>query len=136
MIWLLNPCHVLTVLSLVTLAAPGSRAAAWLGPLLHCWLAGPLLALLFPVTNTLLLPGEVTFSDVLGCTVPAVQVTVYWLQHSLLVIAPLTTPPPPPPARTAWAALAYSTFSLYHWLVLQPVGLITQVSRTADNVMN
>ena len=83
-------------------------------PRLHIyWLTGPLLALLFPVTNTLDLPLEWT---------------IYWVQHFMLLLTPLylTTIGGQfhldPPSGLAWPAIAFSLYSLYHWVLLQPIG--------------
>ncbi len=64
MIFLLNPCHVLTVSNILVLGAyingwatsPLVRGAHTLNA--H-FIHGPVIALLLPVTNTLLLPFEV-----------------------------------------------------------------------------
>ena len=77
------------------------------------WLTGPLLALLFPVTNTLELPLEWS---------------IYWVQHLMLLLIPLYLTKLggqfslEPLSDLAWPATAFSLYSLYHWIVLQPIG--------------
>ena len=76
-LFLLNPCHVITVVCVYLLAAdpwkPDSVARAVLLRCLHC-LLGPTLALVFPVTNTLFLPLEAA---------------TYWVQHVIDLAVPL-----------------------------------------------
>ena len=111
-LWLLNPCHVLTVVQLLLLASPTSRLTNAVFRLHIYWLTGPLLALLFPVTFTRHIAGEVV---------------TYWGHHLLLLLVPgylLSTGEFTVELSSdrAWPALALSVFSSYHWLVLQPIG--------------
>lgn len=112
LLWVLNPCHVLTVTQLVLLVSPRSDLSLSLFRLQMYWLTGPLLAILFPVTFTRHIAGEVMS---------------YWVQHLLLLVVPahlLST------GRyttehltdTAWPGLSLAVFSSYHWIVLQPAG--------------
>ncbi|KAI3378166.1 hypothetical protein SNEBB_004827 [Seison nebaliae] len=92
MIWILNPCHVITFtqLSLLLLLpwksnpeGANSKTSIYRNSkiqflliFLHthtCSMNGPLLALLFPILNTRYLPGEQG---------------VYWLQHFLILFVP------------------------------------------------
>jgi len=83
------------------------------------WLTGPLLALLFPVTNTLELPLEWT---------------IYWVQHILLLVNPLYLTrlggqfTLESSISSVWPLLSFSMYSIYHWLILQPIGLVTQAN--------
>lgn|ERR1711953_153350 len=119
-LWLLNPCHVLTVVQLYLLASPSpaTRLNNALFRLHVYWLTGPLLAILFPVTFTRHIAGEVL---------------TYWVHHLLLLLVPgylLTTGQfsVEQSSDRAWPALALSVFSSYHWLLLQPIGLLTEVN--------
>ena len=72
-----------------------------------------MLALIFPVTFTRHIAGEVL---------------TYWLHHLLLVLVPgylLSTGDftVEHTSDKAWPGLALSVFSSYHWLVLQPIGM-------------
>lgn len=146
LLWLLNPCHMLTLLQLLLLSFPSSPASLVMFRLHLYWLTGPVLAILFPVTWTREMPGEVAN---------------YWFQHILILLVPgyLMTRGSYAsmfreqendenrnykldyhsdnrdlgggssiPSVSAWPLLSYSVFSLYHWLFLQSIGLITQVN--------
>ena len=133
-LWLLNPCHVLTVTQLFLLASPSPshnrRLANTVFRLHIYWLtgeteaglslqpqhfsAGPVLALIFLVPFPRHIAGEVL---------------TYWVQHLLLLVVPgylLSTGhfTVEPTSDTAWPCLALSVFSSYHWLVLQPIGML------------
>lgn len=119
-IYILNPCHIITMLQIVLLAAPPtSRLLTALFRVHVHWMNGPLLALLFPVLNTRLLPLERE---------------VYWLQHGLMLVVPcyllrlggvFSTEALSDPS---WAVLSMALQYLYHFIVLQGLGLVTQVN--------
>jgi len=119
LIWLLNPCHMLSFIQLFLIVSPKTKFSTYLFRLHIYWLTGPLLALLFPVTNTLDLPMEWT---------------IYWVQHFLLLLIPIYLTRLggqfnlDPLSDLAWPAMAFSAYSLYHWIVLQPIGLLTQTN--------
>lgn len=119
--FLLNPCHVISVLEIYLLAAlPWAATSRLADGLFKCilhWFHGPLVALIFPVTNTRILPME---SE------------VYWAQHILLVLVPLYLLlctrgcySAPQPLDFAWIALAYGIWGLFHWCVLQATAILT-----------
>lgn len=120
-IFLLNPCHVLTVTNILVLAAYiGGRAQSPSWQILHrlnCFLIHcPIAAMLFPVTNTLLLPLEVE---------------TYWVQHILVAVAPiyntilLTREYGGKISRGYFssAMITYAIFCFYHFIVLQGASL-------------
>jgi len=114
-IWLLNPCHVMTVIQLYLLATPTSAWTTYIFRTHIYFMNGALLALLFPVTNSLFFPLEVE---------------IYWIQHGMILIIPFYLLRLggqynlEPLNDWGWAMFAFSVQTLYHWLLLQPVGLL------------
>lgn len=119
-IYILNPCHVITMLQIIMLAAPPTSCLLTVLFRVHVhWMNGPLLALLFPVLNTRLLPLEQE---------------VYWVQHGLMLAVPcylmrlggvFTTEPL---GDLSWALLGLALQYLYHFLPLQALALVTEVN--------
>jgi hypothetical protein len=76
------------------------------------------MAVIFPVTNTLFLPGEVA---------------TFWLEHALLLGIPvfllkftyLTVPSASFKDTLGWGLMAYGIWGAFHFLFLQPVALIS-----------
>ena len=83
--------------------------------MLH-WFHGPLLAIVFPVTNTLELPFEWQ---------------TYWWQHLLLVLVPFymifctNVYSVHAPFSGSWILMSYGIWGIYHWIVLHGVGVLT-----------
>ncbi len=76
------------------------------------------MAVIFPVTNTLFLPGEVA---------------TYWIEHALLLGIPiyllkftqLTVPSKSFLDCFGWGLISYGVWGLFHFLMLQPLASVT-----------
>jgi len=116
-IYLLNPCHVITTIQIYLLASQPSRTTMAVFRVHWHLLFGPLLASLFPVTNT---------------RTNAMQVWSYWLQHVMItfIIPPYLVSVGGAYTCEAlrdftWALLTVSVFGGYMFAVLQGVGMLT-----------
>jgi len=120
MIFLLQPCHVLSAVQIYLLASPLHKHTHLIYRVQMCLMHGPLLAMLFPVTDTLLLPFEVE---------------MYWIQHSALVLTPLylyfhlqNQSPLKMELHAADVSLSMAVFLIYHVYIVQPIAVATGVN--------
>ncbi|CAJ0935518.1 unnamed protein product, partial [Mesorhabditis belari] len=119
-IFLLNPCHVTTLMQLWLLCSDGrSKRECFIYRLMIYFSTGAVFALAFPVLNSRLLPGEVL---------------IYYIQHIAIVITPpyLLYHKGAFEAERAddfvWPVFALCIFLLYHYVVLQFMGLYTGIN--------
>ncbi|XP_023329587.1 transmembrane protein 164 [Eurytemora carolleeae] len=119
LIYILQPCHVVTSLQVFLLAAPVNQYTARLYRIQLGVLNGALLALIFPVTDTYSLPFEIE---------------MYWIQHSVMLLVPFYLYRQGDPFsniytdKFAYSVLAYSVFMIYHIFILQPISCVLGVN--------
>ncbi|XP_012262660.2 transmembrane protein 164 [Athalia rosae] len=118
-IYLLNPCHVTTMMQLYLLAAEPSQAVTAIFRIHLNLLNGPLLAYLFPETAS-----RQIFVDK----------AIYYIQHGLMVVIPYYllrvggVYNVEPLSDLSWSVLSYGLNLAYHFWVLQAFALPAQVN--------
>jgi len=126
-VFIFNPCHCLCVVQIVILYSfisainrdqVPSDSIIYLFRTHLYLLHGPLMAVIFPVTNTLNLWGEVE---------------TYWIEHALLLLIPfwllkcsnMTVPASSWSDNIGWGLISYAMWGLFHFLCLQPIASVT-----------
>lgn len=119
MIWILNPCHLVTAMQIYLLAAPPTRLTmAVFRCHMHC-LSGAIIAILFPVINTRLLPFETE---------------VYYIQHILMLVIPFYlirqggVYSPESFSNFSWASLSIGLLFVYHFTLMQSLAMLSLVN--------
>ncbi|CAH8830849.1 unnamed protein product [Trichobilharzia szidati] len=119
LIWILNPCHIITMLQILFLASSSPTLTTTLFRIHIYLMNGPLLALTFPILNTRFLPFERV---------------IYFIQHFLIILIPAcflnqnSEFSVEPINDLSWMLFALSAQILYHFLILQPIALLTGVN--------
>lgn len=119
-IYILNPCHITTLIQIYLLACnKPKKSTTALFRLQMNLLNGPVLAFVFPETDSRQLP---------------VEASIYWIQHALMCIITIFL------LRYGgvynmeamndftWNAIGYASLIFYHYTVLQMIGIPTQVN--------
>ncbi|XP_035791032.1 uncharacterized protein LOC118466163 [Anopheles albimanus] len=119
-IYILNPCHITTVIQIYLLACnKPTKSSTVLFRLQMNYLNGPLLAFMFPETDSRQL---------------ALEASLYWIQHALMVIIPIYL------LKTGgvynmealndftWNVIGYAALIIYHFGVLQIAATPVQVN--------
>ncbi|XP_037951842.1 transmembrane protein 164-like [Teleopsis dalmanni] len=117
-IFVMNPCHVQTLIQIYLLAAKPSKVTTALFRIQMNNLNGPFLAILFPEVECRTLPLE--------------QAT-YWVQHFLLYLIPIYILKSG--AHTIedlsdynWVAIGVAMMFLYHFLILNALSIYTGIN--------
>ncbi|XP_060065489.1 transmembrane protein 164-like [Ylistrum balloti] len=119
MIYTLNPCHIVTIIQIYCLAAPPTRSLTVIFRLHLHLLTGAPIALLFPVTNTRLLPFEVQ---------------TYYIQHTLMLVVPIYllmiggVYTAEPLRDLNWSFIATGLQYIYHFIPLQLLAYVSLVN--------
>lgn len=118
-IFVVNPCHLLCLVHIYLLSSFHNQYLIFKTYVFRIhlfFLHGPIMAFIFPVTNTLFLPGEVV---------------TYWIEHVLLLTIPIyllshySVPIKSFRELVNWSLIAYGVWGLYHYIFLQPLALLT-----------
>lgn len=118
-IYLLNPCHVTTLIQIYLLSAPPSKTVTALFRIHLNLLNGPLLAFMFPETASRKIFAEAA---------------LYWIQHGMMCIIPYYllriggVYNVEPLKDFNWAIFSYCLNLLYHFIILQVIAIPAQVN--------
>uniref|UniRef100_A0A7E4V8T1 Ferric oxidoreductase domain-containing protein n=1 Tax=Panagrellus redivivus TaxID=6233 RepID=A0A7E4V8T1_PANRE len=119
-IFLFNPCHVATSLQLVLLwLGRDDPRVTQLFRFSNYVMPGAFFAIAFPILNTRLIIGEVL---------------IYFVQHLLILVIPVYLIflgghyRPESYYNSGWPIFGMSTILMYHFAVLQPLSLMTDVN--------
>lgn len=119
LIFILNPCHVVTFLQLILLISPPRNWMHILFRIQTYVVSGATIAMFFPVLNTRMLPFE--------------KVS-YYIHHALMLVTPLYLMRlggiynTEPLKNLHWGFISIGFMRLYHYIVLQPISFATEVN--------
>lgn len=118
-IFVVNPCHVICMIHIYLLSNIHNQFIIFKTYLFRFhlfFLHGPLMAVIFPVTNTLFLPGEVA---------------TYWIEHILLLTIPIflirhySVPVNRVGELFNWTLMSYGIWGMFNIVFLQPLSMLT-----------
>ncbi|RNA39052.1 transmembrane protein -like [Brachionus plicatilis] len=119
LIFILNPCHVVTFLQIILLISPPRNWMHILFRFQTYVVSGATIAIIFPVLNTRILPFEKAS---------------YYIHHALMLVTPLYLMRlggiynMEPLSNFHWGFISIGFMRLYHYLVLQPISFMTEVN--------
>jgi len=119
LIFILNPCHMITLVQLILLISPPRRWMHFMFRIQTYAISGATVAIIFPVLNTRHLPFEVAS---------------YYIHHGLMLITPFYLMRlggiynMEPIGNFHWFFMSMGILRLYHYLVLQPISIMTGVN--------
>lgn len=119
LIFILNPCHMITLTQLILLISPPRRWVHFLFRVQTYAISGATVAIIFPVLNTRHLPFEVAS---------------YYIHHALMLITPFYLMRlggiynMEPLKNWHWLAMSMGILRFYHYGVLQPISILTSVN--------
>jgi len=122
LIFILNPCHMITLSQLILLISPPRKWIHFLFRVQTYAISGATLALIFPVLNTRVLPFEVAS---------------YYIHHLLMLFTPFYLMRlggiynMEPLLNFDWLFMSVGILRLYHYVVLLPLSLLTEVNLNA-----
>ncbi|XP_058804720.1 transmembrane protein 164 [Phymastichus coffea] len=119
-VYILNPCHVITIIEIYLLAVePNSPTVTAIFRIVVSGLNGPVLAYVFPETD---------------CRPMFADKAVYYIQHGLMAIVPYYlirlggAYNVEPLTDMSWSIFGYAVSLAYHFWILQIVGMLVQVN--------
>ncbi|OXU19223.1 hypothetical protein TSAR_001455 [Trichomalopsis sarcophagae] len=119
-VYILNPCHIITIAEIYLLAAePNSPKITAIFRMVVSGLNGPVLAYVFPETD---------------CRPMFADKAVYYIQHGLMAVIPYYLArlggaySIEPLCDMSWSIFGYALNLAYHFWVLQIVGMLVQVN--------
>jgi len=148
-IWLANPCHILTMVQIILLAAPPRKWVTVVFRIMMHSMHGAVVALLLPVTNTRMFTYSVRQAQfgplLIGYLKPSgswcyleielpFEVVVYWVQHILIVSIPFFLlyqrgPYVVEPLKNWWwAIMTLGILYFIYWIPVQGLCILTEVN--------
>ncbi|VDK88032.1 unnamed protein product [Litomosoides sigmodontis] len=119
-IFILNPCHIATIVQILLLTSEvRSRKMCFLFRVHMYLLPGALIAIAFPTVNSRVLPGEVLVYFAQHAAILAVPFFIVYVNGTFLLESF---------QGSSWSTLSFSVVLLYHFTILQLLGLITEAN--------
>ncbi|CAG9534706.1 unnamed protein product, partial [Cercopithifilaria johnstoni] len=119
-IFILNPCHIATIVQILLLTLEvGNRKMCFLFRFHIYLLPGALMAIAFPSVNSRVLPGEVLVYFIQHIAILTVPFSIVYINGTFLLESFQSS---------AWPILSFSIILLYHFTILQLLGWMTEAN--------